>query len=73
LEDDIDGLFTGIMEKGYMLTDGEKLTNPKFNYTKVESYSKISGNAFDLYFAEETEEKIEEDKKVASGDVNKKE
>jgi len=55
------------MEKGYYLTEGGKLTNPDFGYEKTGNYSKVSGNAFDVYFAEE--ERIEEieDRKVASG------
>jgi hypothetical protein len=57
------------MEKGYYLTSGEKLTNPNFGYEKIGNYSKISGNAFDVYFAEEEriEKREEKEEKVADG------
>ncbi|CFW92987.1 protein of unknown function [endosymbiont DhMRE of Dentiscutata heterogama] len=67
LENDIDNFFTGIMERGYYLTEGEKLTNPDFGYERVANYSKISGNAFDAYFAEEERKEEITEEKVADG------
>ncbi|CAG8526034.1 3291_t:CDS:2, partial [Racocetra persica] len=61
LESDINGFFRERMEQGYILTDGEKLRKPNFDYQIINSYNPVA------------EEKIEietpgEDKQVAQGD-----
>ena len=53
MDNDFDGFFTDIMVRGYLLDGGQERKNPDLRYTKQEGYSKIGGNEWDTYEAEE--------------------
>jgi hypothetical protein len=67
--------FTRIMEEGYSLDGGEKIENPKLVRDIGVDYSKIGGNAWDIYSisGEVKETKEERNEKVAGGDISKAE
>lgn len=65
------------MTRGYWLDNGTALINPNLKFAHASNHIAIGGNAWDISQAEEEiiekREIIEEDRKVASGDVNDKE
>lgn len=71
LESDFNGFFKEKMEQGYVLTDGQLLEKPNFDYDKWGDYLKVPGSAWDIYVAEEEKTEIEtpgEDKQITQGD-----
>jgi len=66
LENDyLGGFWKEKMEKGYFLTSGKDLENPKLNFSHVASHIQVGGNVWEI---SQAEEEVEETREFSKGE-----